>query len=334
MTQLCPQSPMRGSIALRPFARRCMESPCRRAGSGRTADMSFTPIPSGSRREAVLDVLIEQIRLLYTRFISTPFGGGLRHSVRATYAIVLRDATTRFGHRSAGAIWVIIAPLLRLGGMIAIFQFLQRPAAAGDSLIIFFMTGMVPVFLLRHAITAAGRAIKGSSMMNFREIGPLEVVSARVWTELVSEVVIVFIIMMGAKAFVGLEIMQWFKQPLELVMALIMLSYFVFCISFLSAQIGRIFQQWSDVTRFLARALFFTSGVWFTMASLPPELRGIIKYNPVAHLIEWIRDASIYGFESDLFDPWYPFWFGTVCLFIGLVINALYHLGGYDVDGS
>lgn len=296
--------------------------------------MSFTPIPAGSRREAVLDVLIEQIRVLYARFISTRFGGGLRHHLRATYAIILRDATARFGHRSAGAIWMIIAPLLRLGGMIAIFQFLQRPAAAGDSLIIFFMTGMVPVFLLRHAITAAGGAIKGSSMMNFRQIGPLEVVSARVWMELVSEVVIVFIIMMGAKAFTALPIMQWFKEPLEQVAAIAMLSYFVFCISFLSAQIGRIFQQWSDITRFLARALFFTSGVWFTMASLPPELRGIIKYNPVAHLIEWIRDATIYGFSSDLFDPWYPFWFGTICLFIGLVINWLYHLGGYDVDGS
>lgn len=281
----------------------------------------------------MLDRLIARLRGLWMEFWRSDFRRGLRLSLIAVHAMLLRDASTRFGQRSAGAVWVIIAPLLRLGGMILLFSFLQRGPAAGDSLVIFFMTGMVPVFLIRNAVTSSGAAIRSSAaLLSYPHISALEVVAARVWIEVIADIVVIAVIAFGAKAFVGLEIAAWISEPLELICAMIMLVYFVYAVSFLSAQIGRMWQQWTDISRFMARAIFFTSGVWFTMGSLPPEMREIVKYNPVAHVIEWIRDASIHGFESDLFSVSYPFWFATVCLFIGLFINWLYRLGGYDME--
>lgn len=295
--------------------------------------MTFTPFPGGSRRGAFADLLIDRLRNLWMSFWRSDFRRGLRLSLISVYAILLRDASTRFGQRSAGAVWVIIAPLLRLGGMILIFNFLQRGPAAGDSLVIFFMTGMVPVFLIRNAINGSGAAIRsGGAMLSYPHVSPLEIVAARVWMELIADVVVVMVIALGAKAFVGLEIAAWVAEPLELVGALIMLAYFVYAFSFFSAQMGRLWQQWTDITRLMARVIFFTSGVWFTMGSIPPDLRAIVQYNPVAHMIEWIRDASIHGFESDLFSVSYPFWFATVLLFIGLFINLMYRLGGYDME--
>ena len=294
--------------------------------------MTFTPFPSGSRPRVFADSLVDALRRLWVYIASTDFVRGMRLSMIGVYALVLRDATTRFGHRSAGAVWVMMAPLLRLGGMILLFNFLGRGPAAGDSLVIFFLTGMVPVFLLRAAVTSAGSAIRsGGAMMTFPQIGPLEFVASRVWVELLSDAGVVFIIMMGAKAFGGLAIAAWFSEPLKIVGAVIMLAYFTYAASFLSAQLGRLWQQWTDITRFIARALFFTSGVWYTMGSLPPNLRGIIQYNPVAHIIEWVRDGVIHGFDSDYYTIGYPFWFATVCLFIGLFINLMYRLGGYDM---
>lgn len=281
----------------------------------------------------MLDRLSDVLRLVWLRFWRSDFRRGLRLSLIAVHAMLLRDASTRFGRRSAGAVWVIIAPLLRLGGMIMIFTFLQRGPAAGDSLIIFFMTGMVPVFLIRNAINGSGAAIRGAgAMLSYPHISALEVVAARVWIEIIADVVVIAVIALGAKAFTGLEIAAWVSEPLKLIFAISMTAYFVYALSFLSAQIGRLWQQWTDITRFIARAIFFTSGVWFTMGSLPPDLANIVKYNPVAHLIEWIRDGAIHGFDSDLYSVSYPFWFATVCLFIGLFINWLYRLGGYDME--
>jgi capsular polysaccharide transport system permease protein len=295
--------------------------------------MTFTPFPSGSRREAVADVLMEQARLIWGRLSQAPFMRGARVSAISIYALVLRSAVTRFSGRSAGAVWILAAPMLRLGGMIALFSWMNRPAGAGDSLVIFFMTGMAPVFAIRHAFSGSGGSVRGGGgMMVFPQVTTFEVITANVLLELMIDVCVYVLIMLIMRAFTDLAISEWISEPLELIFACLLLSYFIYGLAFLSAQIGRFWQQWTDITRLMIRVLFFTSGVWFTMASLPPQLHDIVKYNPVAHIIEMIRDASIHGFESDLFDPWYPFWFATVCLFLGLFIDWLYRISGYDVD--
>jgi capsular polysaccharide transport system permease protein len=295
--------------------------------------MTFTPFPSGSRREAVADVLIEQARLIWDRFSQSTFARGAKVSAVSIYALVLRAAVTRFSGRSAGAVWILLAPMLRLGGMILIFSYMNRAPGAGDSLVIFFMTGMAPVFAIRHAFSGSGGAIRGGGgMMVFPQVTTFEVISANVLLELTIDVAVYILIMIIMRAFTDLPITDWVSEPLELIAACLLLAYFIYGLAFLSGQIGRMWQQWTDITRLMIRVLFFTSGVWFTMASLPPQLHDIVKYNPVAHIIEMIRDASIHGFESDLFNPWYPFWFATTCLFLGLFIDWLYRISGYDVD--
>jgi capsular polysaccharide transport system permease protein len=295
-------------------------------------DMTFTPFPSGSRREAVADVLSEHARLWWARLNRSDFMRGARISAVATYALTLRAATTRFGGRSAGAVWVLVTPMMQLGIMILLFSYLGRGPGAGDSLVIFFVTGIMPVFLMRQAISGGGGTLRGGGgMMAFPQISSFEVVNSRVLLELIVNFMVVVLFMIISKAFLDLPFTEWVKDPFELLGALTMLAYFVYAASFLSAEIGRMWQQWTDVTRLVSRALFFTSGVWYTMGSLPLQLQSVVKYNPLAHIIEWIRDASIHGFSSDHFDPSYPFWFATVCLFLGLVIDWIYRLGGYDV---
>lgn len=79
---------------------------------------------------------------------------GMRHTIRDTavviHALILREALTRYGRRSAGFLWAIVQPVTQLCALLLIFAFLRhRSPAAGESLTIFFMTGIMPVFLVR-----------------------------------------------------------------------------------------------------------------------------------------------------------------------------------------
>jgi len=50
-------------------------------------------------------------------------------------------------------------------------------------------------------------------------------------------------------------------------------------------------------------------------------LKTYLQFNPIAHLIEWLRTGCFPGFESNSYNPWYPLSFGLVLLFIGGAID-------------
>jgi capsular polysaccharide transport system permease protein len=49
---------------------------------------------------------------------------------------------------------------------------------------------------------------------------------------------------------------------------------------------------------FLVRPLFFTSGLFFTAEMLPKGLRDVLLYNPVLHVIEYLRSSFFVEFDS------------------------------------
>lgn len=261
----------------------------------------------------------------------------LRRTIVSTatviHALVLREAITRYGRRSAGFVWALVQPLMQLVALLAIFAFIRhRSPAAGESLTIFFMTGIMPVFLVRGGLRQGASAIRSNrGLMIYRQVGAFEVITARKILELVTSLCVVLAVMIFMRVFHGLPFYEWMDRPLSLLLALSALAFLAYGMSYLSAQIGRMFDQWRDFAGILGRLLFFTSGVWFTLDSLPPGVRGWAVYNPLAHVIEWIRDAAIPTFSSLHIDRLYPFQFGLVCLVIGLFIDWLHQLSGYDL---
>jgi len=267
-----------------------------------------------------------------TRLVQSRAYRAIRISLITIHALLLRDALTRYGVRSAGYVWALVQPLLQLGVMMTVFGLIGRAPAVGDSLVIFFMTGIMPLFLLRASLIRGAKAItQNRTLMNYPQVRGFEIITARALLESITSFCVVVLVMLFMKGFHGLPLLDWISNPLELICALATLQLLCYGACFLSAQIGRVFSIWADVVSVSGRLLFFTSGLWYTLGALPPRLRDLILLNPLAQNIEWIRDASIAGFESDLFNPWYPITFGVICLVIGLFIEWLVRIGRFDL---
>lgn len=257
----------------------------------------------------------------------------IRSSFRSIMALLLRESRTRYGRRSAGYIWALVAPMILLVSMMAIFTVIARPAGAGDSLVVFFLLAIVPIRLWRGGVTRGGVAIRANrSLMRYPGVNAFEVVTARTILEAVTLFIVLILFVLIMFAFFGLPFSAWIDEPLGLVGAVGTLLLLVYGSSFLSAQIGRMFEPWNEFTSALARIMLLTSGLWFTLGSLPPEFYAVVKYNPMAHVIEWIRHSCIRDFKSELFDPYYPLMFGAVLLALGLFIDWLYRISGYDLE--
>lgn len=296
--------------------------------------MSLTPFPPGARQSHDRFVaLLDGLATVWRRFSQSDFGRAAAVSARVIHALLLRESVTRYGRRSAGYVWALIQPMLQVGVMIAVFSFIGRAAPVGDSLMVFFITGVIPLLMFRKSLTQGARAITSNrSLMNYPQVRAFELITARVLLESLTTTLVVLIIIVFMQAFGGLSISAWISEPLELLAALTALMLLSYGTAFLSAQIGRVFQQWSDLTSAMGRLLFFTSGLWYTLETLPPGLRKIVAYNPVAQIIEWIRDASIRGFDSPHINAVYPVAFGLVCLAVGLAIEWLFRITGLDLE--
>lgn len=255
----------------------------------------------------------------------------LRQSARTIYALILREASTRYGRRTAGYAWAVLMPMAQLAVLMAIFSAMGRGAPAGGSLIVFFMTGLIPLFLWRNGLTRGANAIRANlNLMNYPQVRPFEILTARMLLEIVTTIAVALIIVAIMATFANLPLTSWVDEPLKLLQALGSLALFSYGTLVFSAQLGRLFEPWADLSTFIGRAAWFVSGVWFTFGSLPAGPRQYALYNPIAHQIEWIRDAAIPGFDSNLYDPAFPLWCGLGLLFTGLLIEWLISLSGFS----
>lgn len=252
---------------------------------------------------------------------------------RVIHALVLREATTRYGRRSAGYVWALFVPMLQLTMLVLLFRAIGRGPSAGDNIVIFFLTGIIPVFALRNVAVRGSNAIASNrALLVYPQVRPFEVISARTLLELLTGFAVFCIFMLAMFAFFSTPFTDWVDDPLSLMGALGTLTLLCFGAGYFSAQLGRLFPPWNEITSAMGRLLFFTSGVWYTLGSLPTGPRQWVAYNPLAHVIEWIRHAAVRDFVSENFDPLYPIIFGFCLLAVGLFIDWLYRISGYDVE--
>lgn len=239
-------------------------------------------------------------------------------------ALILREAITRYGRRSAGFVWALLTPSLQLAGLMLLFSLLGRQAAAGEYLSVFFITGIIPVRFFRNAAVQGASAITGNrGMLSYPQIRPLHIVLARTLLELLILALVLIVFVVILRAFFGVPLTAWVDEPLKALSALGCLALFGWGAAVISSQIGRVFDYWGTIMSFVGRILFFTSGVFYTFASLPSGPRAVMVYNPIAHNIEWLRDGVIPGFDSSLYNPAYPLWCGLVLLAVGLAMEWL-----------
>jgi len=118
------------------------------------------------------------------------------------------------------------------------------------------------------------------------------------------------------------------------VFAFTTLFYFGFGWAVFSSSLARVFPLWIDIFTYMSRPLWFTSGIFFTLAGLNKGIRKYAIFNPVAHVMEWIKVGMLPAFHSNVYIPAYPLAVATVALFIGLVIEWLWRLTGHvdEVD--
>jgi len=241
---------------------------------------------------------------------------------RVIGALVLREMRVRYGRSQFGYIWAILEPMAYVAAMTAIFSYIDRPPPFGSSYILFFALGVIALrfyVALANQLTAAMQA--NEALLTYPIVRELDTVIARFILEAITAIV-VFVICLYGISFV--DDISFPAYPLRIAEGLGLIMLFGFGTGLTNACILRFFASWQNIFRMITAPLFFISGVFYSMASLPSEARAIIAWNPLIHGIEVIRDGWYAHYRTTDLNEGYLLAWGLFFTVLGLFMERFY----------
>ncbi|MEZ8028841.1 ABC transporter permease [Enterovibrio norvegicus] len=220
----------------------------------------------------------------------------LRVQGRVIYALILREALSKYGKSKIGYLWALVEPITQVLLLVLIFSALGRQSPVGGDLAVFFATGIVP-WLLYNSLASrlSGAYGANQALMAYPHVTPFDVLMGRALLESITMIVvfalIVFVLQLMGKA---LSIHDLFN----VMAALLTLALFAIGVGMINATIRVYWDSWDKLFSAANRPLYFLSGIFFTASSLPPQAREFLQWNPIFQCVEWVRAGFFTTYEG------------------------------------
>jgi len=245
----------------------------------------------------------------------------IKIQARVVGALLLREARVRHGRTQFGYLWAIVEPVFHVVILSALFSTFARQAPFGDSMGLFFATGVLPFHLYRNTAQYLGAAFEANKpLFNYPVIQQLDAVFARFLLELATWFIVVLIVM---SFVIGVLDAPKPNDLAGILHAMAFVALFGFGLGLLNAVIRRKYNAWGVMFNVATSPLLFLSAVFYTLESIPSEFRGYLAWNPLVHGVEGFRTGYYLNYRSSALDLNYLMWCGLVCLCLGLLFERL-----------
>ena len=235
---------------------------------------------------------------------------------RVICALVLRETRATFGTSQIGYLWAIITPAASVGLLVFIFSLIDRQPPFGASLALFFATGILTLeFFNKLSNTLMSSFDANRALLTYPLIKEADALFARL---ILISATYALIMVLFFSALVFLDLAALPAYPERILQAFAITACLGFGFGTLNAVIVSQFASWVHLEKVLTRPLFFLSGIFYIPSLLPPEAIEILQWNPVLHLVEWVRSGYYLNYESTVLDRSYPSGIATLLVLVGL----------------
>lgn len=222
---------------------------------------------------------------------------------------------TRFGHWRLGYLWIIIEPLPHIILFIVLERFGFRGAPEHLDFPMFLLTGLVAFQFFQRTMLSAMKAVNSNAgLLNFTRVKPIDTIISRAVLELFILAIVFPILLFAFGFFLGSD--TSIENIPGFVGTLLLLTAFAFGVGTLLCIGGTYSREFQKFVPMATRPLFFISGVFFTLSTLPEEAHAYLLWNPVLHFLEALRTFTFTSYQSPIHDWTYP-------IVMTLIINAV-----------
>ena len=189
---------------------------------------------------------------------------------------------------------------------------------AGLEFPLFFASGMLFYNLFNLIGQASLGAVEANmSLLNYQRIKPLDPIISRALLEMILSGTSMLVVL-GSIAYFGFEFS--IDSILGVIEAFFLLVFFSFGVGLFLATVSPFVQDFKKIAPVLLRPLFFLSGIFFSVNTMPESVVPYFMWNPILHGIELGRDALFESYTSEHADKSYLYISAVVSLTLGLMI--------------
>lgn len=203
-----------------------------------------------------------------------------------------------------GMAWVLLDPIFQVTVYAIVFGLILKTSRGMDNFLGFLMIGVIFFGFFTAGITSGGNLIQRShnliSSFNFPKVS---LAVSLILRQFIDHMIPAIVAVIGALAF------QWEQgvsiSIIGIIPIYILAHVFAFgCICF-AARVSAFFPDITKILSLLNRALFFTSGVFFTIERFGthPVLTTIVELNPIYQFLMAARTSVMEGVIPSL-DVW------------------------------
>ena len=252
------------------------------------------------------------------RSVEQTWAAAIRINIRVIGALVMRDASSRFGHENIGIFWVMGEPLILTTGIIAVWSVMGGTHGHNIGVTPFLLTGYSMLTLWRHIVQRGVHAMRHSAGLLFhRNIRVFDVLVARMIIEVVGVLTAFFI------AYVPLALTGWLdpiNDALLLIGAWALLAWFSFGVGMIIAALTEVSEA---AERFIPAVMYLTiplTGCLFMVSWLPDAAQRFLLWSPLVNMTEMFRAGM---FSADVPTTWSVSYIVVCCCLANVVGLAL-----------
>lgn len=236
-------------------------------------------------------------------------------------AVILRDMRSRFFNHGLGFLLVPLWPLVHMLVLLTIYSAVGRHAPYGESMLIFFASGLLPTLTFMYVSRGMALSILlNRSMLSFPVVTIIDVMTARAVLEIIAAFFTLFLVFLifhfHGDNPIPFDVFEAICGYLSVLILAIGAGYLV-------GITCMFFKFFVTIWALTLITIYISSGVMFVPSNLPDELVYYLSFNPVFQVVEWVRSAYYPGYASRHLDKSYVLFYGLVCLFLGLLAERL-----------
>ncbi len=245
----------------------------------------------------------------------------LRAQGRIVGALMLRDMRTRFGHSHLSFLIALAWPLSHLFSVFLPFVFFAKYVPVGGSPSVFIATGVAPYVLCMYPARMVSIAILvNHPLLMFPIVKTTDIILARVAVEILSALIVISMFVSILAAF-EVEIVP--PDPAVAISAIFMSILLGIALGVLNVIVVSIFKFWQFVFVFVMIIMWVTAGATTVQISYSEQTRYLLSFNPLMHLVIWMRSAYYGDYSAIPLSKSYVLWVVFGALLLGFAGDRL-----------
>lgn len=209
------------------------------------------------------------------------------------YAFIIREFQRKYDKGYFRYFSIILGPGVQLVILVTIFSLIGRESVLGLSIPLFVLTGILPYGFFTSAGNCLSIISGNRALLNYKQVKIIDTIVASILMELM---VMLVVFSLGLLVLWYLDLKITIYNPLSLISSFGLLFLLTFGLAMILSVVGFYFAEFSYAIQVIFRALFYVSGVFFSIETVPVQYQKYFLWNPLLQLIEFIR-FSFVGFQ-------------------------------------